>query len=383
MAKTVDDGIDKFTRKLNPIAKTKNVLIEINGRKFINFCSNDYLSVSNHPKIIDACARSAKKYGVGSGGSRLLSGDREIFHELEKKVADFKKKESALVFNSGYQANIGIINALSKSFYKTIFIDQLAHASLIDGVLLSKIVFHRFRHNDIEHLAELLKKFQKGKSLVITESVFSMDGDFAPLNDIVSLKEKYDFDIYVDEAHATGIFGEKGEGKVEENNLSPKIEYIMGTFSKALGSFGAYFACSEEIKKFLINKCRSFIYSTSLPLPIVEANIKSIDIVQKETFRRDKLLYLAGKFRNLLAESGFKTPSMSQIVPIIIGDEKETIKISQILREKGFWVLPIRYPTVPKKQSRLRFSLNYSHEEDQLDLLIKVLSEAKNGEKYF
>lgn len=361
-----------FSRKLNPITKKNGVSIIINDKKYIDFSSNDYLGLSQHPEIIKACINSVKKYGFGAGGSRLLSGDRKIFHKLEEKIAKFKQKQDALVFNSGYQANGGIISAFCPAIYKTILLDELCHASIIDGVLLSKVTFKRFKHNDVESLERLLKTTSQ-KALVITESVFSMDGDIAPLKEIVDLKNRYDFGLYVDEAHATGIFGNNGSGMVEKLNLTDKVDYIMGTFSKALGGFGAYLACDNYAKNFIINKCRSFIYSTALPIPVIECNSKSIDIVRKDKTRRQELLEISIYFKTLLQKNALKTPSDSQIIPIIIGEESKTIQISEILRKKGFWVLPIRYPTVPLNEARLRFSLNYGHTKENINEVVKIL----------
>jgi len=345
------------------------VLKPIADKKYMDLSSNDYLGLSQHPEMIEAAVNAAKKYGTGSGGSRLLSGDSELFHELEDSTANFKRKASSLVFNSGYQANIGIISSLL-SKEDTVFFDKLCHASIVDGVMLSGARFHRFRHNDAGHLEELLKKEKAGKPLIITESVFSMDGDIAPLKDLVSVKNKYAADLMVDEAHATGIFGKNGSGIVEDLGLSDEIELIMGTFSKALGSCGAYIACSEKVKQYLVNACRSFIYSTALPPSVVACNLKSIELVKKEPQRRKKLLELSAYFIGLLKKNGIDTPSRSQIVPVIVGENLAAVSLSDKLKANGFWALPIRYPTVPKGQARVRFSLNYGHTEKMLEKVV-------------
>jgi 8-amino-7-oxononanoate synthase len=354
-------------RVLRPADLRKEGKIHQNGRELFDFSSNDYLGLSGHCELKKASQKAIEELGTGSGASRLLSGDLKIHHELEEKTAQFKGKESALVFNTGYQANVGIISALCKSC-DAVFCDRLSHASILDGISLSSARLFRFRHNDIGHLESLLEK-SEGKfrnRLIVTESVFSMDGDRAPLKEMVGLKEKYGCEIMVDEAHATGIFGKDGSGVVAEEGLVESIDLIMGTFSKALGSFGAYIACSKSIKEYLINMCRSFIYSTALPPCVVAANIAALEMVRKEPFRRETLLANAAYFRSELERKGFEIKSKSQIVPLIVGDAEKATAMSERLMEKGYWALPIRPPTVPQGQSRLRFSLSYHHNKQVL-----------------
>jgi 8-amino-7-oxononanoate synthase len=373
-AQREDEGL---WRALRPAQFRRNGMICRNGRELIDFSSNDYLSLSCHPSLIEAAQKSIGTYGTGSGGSRLLSGDLDIHHELEEKTALFKGKESAIVFNSGYQANIGIISALCKN-RDAIFCDKLSHASIIDGALLSGARLFRFQHNDVGHLETLLKKTQDkfNYRLIVTESVFSMDGDIAPLKEMVELKEKYDCSIMVDEAHATGLFADNGSGIVAQEGLSEKIDFIMGTFSKALGSFGAYLACSEKIKGYLINNCRSFIYSTSLPPSVIAANIAAFEVIAKEPFRRETLLENAAFFCNELKKRNFNVRSQSQIIPIIAGAPQKAICLSRHLEQNGYFVPAIRPPTVPNGQSRLRFSLNYHHSREFLQRLIEEMDKA-------
>ncbi|MEW5972000.1 MAG: 8-amino-7-oxononanoate synthase, partial [Pseudomonadota bacterium] len=283
--------MERIVRVLKPLDTRKPPFLSFHGREYVDFSSNDYLGLSNHPQLINAVKLAAEEFGVSSSASRLLSGDFKLFHQLETRVAQFKGKESALVFNSGYQANVGILSALVGR-QDAVFLDKLAHASLVDGALLSGAKLFRFQHNDVTHLSILLKN-QRSKfnqALIVTESVFSMDGDKALLKEIASIKEKFNCSLFVDEAHATGIFGVSGSGVVSTLGLETKVEYIMGTFSKALGSFGAYLACSQETKDFLVNNCRSFIYTTALPALVVAANICAIDLVCNEGFRRETLL---------------------------------------------------------------------------------------------
>ncbi len=358
-------------RELKPVSSRSKGKISYKGKEYIDFSSNDYLGLSSHPKLIEAAKNALDKFGTANSASRLMSGDSELCHRLEEKTAEFKGKESALFFNSGYQANAGIISSLYDSG-DCIFLDRLAHASLIDGTMLSRAKLLRFEHNDAGHLESILKeerhKFKN--ALIITESVFSMDGDKAPLKELADLKEKYGCEIFVDEAHATGIFGKNGSGVVEEAGLREKIDFIMGTFSKALAGFGAYLAASRKITGYLVNTCRSFIYSTALPPAIIASNLASIEVVKEESYRREKLFGLAQYFRNTLKNKGFKVKGDSQIVPVIIGDNFKVTELACRLQEKGYWALPVRPPTVPNGQARLRFSLTVNHGKETLDRLI-------------
>ncbi|MCP4652188.1 MAG: 8-amino-7-oxononanoate synthase [Candidatus Omnitrophica bacterium] len=358
-------------RELQAAVFRRNGTIRIKDKDYIDLSCNDYLGLANHPTLKEAAKKAIDTLGTGAGASRLLSGDLEIHHQLEKEIAFLKAKESALVFNSGYQANVGIINALC-SGGDVVFFDKLAHASIIDGILLSNVKYFRFHHNDCKHLEFLLNKQRKNfkNAFIVTETVFSMDGDTAALKELVELKKRYNCKIMVDEAHATGVFGKNGAGLTEEKGLNHEIDFIMGTFSKALGSFGAYFACSENVKKFLVNMCRSFIYSTALPPSVIAANLSSLQLIKDEPFRRQMLLSNADKFRNTLKEKGFSVRGSSQIVPLIVGESEKAVKLANALRENGWWVLPIRPPTVPAKEARLRFSLSYSHTPKILEKLI-------------
>jgi len=365
-------------RSLKAISTRNKGIIRIGNKEYIDFSSNDYLGLSGHPRLAEESKMAIDKFGTAVCASRLLSGDLQMHHQLEEEIANFKNKEAALFFNSGYQANVGFISSLYGRG-DVVFFDRLSHASIVDGVVLSQAKFFRFLHNDVLHLESLLKKERAKfkKALVATESVFSMDGDRAPLKELVRLKEKYDCEIFVDEAHATGIFGERGSGLVEEELLEEKIDFIMGTFSKALAGFGAYLAVSGKIKEYLINACRSFIYSTALPPSIIACNLASLELVKKEPHRRHSLIKAADYFRNILKSRGFQVKGESQIVPVIIGDNLKTVEFAKRLQEAGFWVLPIRPPTVPKGEARLRFSLTYDHDEEALEKLINEISKIK------
>ncbi|MHC4068194.1 MAG: 8-amino-7-oxononanoate synthase [Planctomycetota bacterium] len=346
------------------------------GRELFDFSSNDYLGLSGDERLKEACNSGVKRFGTSSSASRLLSGDLKIFGELEERVAEFKGKESALVFNTGYQANVGIISAFCGRG-DAVFCDRLSHASIIDGARQSGAKLFRFGHNDLGHLEELLEK-EGGRfsnRLVVTESVFSMDGDKGAVRGLVELREKYGFVLLVDEAHATGVFGGKGSGVVEEEGVSEQVDLVMGTFSKALGSFGAYVACSKSVRDYLVNVCRSFIYSTALPPGVIAANIEALNIVHDEPFRRKELLGNAGYFRGRLAEAGLEVRGESQIVPVITGDNRETVRVSEEMINRGYWVAGIRPPTVPEGEGRLRFSLSYEHKREVLDKVVEEMIE--------
>ena len=365
-------------RILNPISYRQAGRVYLDKKEYLDFSSNDYLGLSGHPKIVAESKKGLDRFGTSACASRLLSGDLEIHHQLEDKVAQFKNKEAGLIFNSGYQANLGIIPALYQKG-DCIFSDRLNHASIIDGMILSGARFFRFPHNDVENLESLLEKernkFQK--ALIVIETIFSMDGDRPPLRDIVSLKEKYNCEILVDEAHATGIFGKRGSGVAEEEGLEEKIDFMMGTFSKALGGFGAYLATTKKIKEYLINTCRSFIYSTALPPALIAGNLAGIELVEEEPYRRTQLLAQAQYFRDKLKELGLEVRGASQIVPVVIGDNLKTVEFARRLQEKGYWIHPIRPPTVKQGQARLRFSLTFYHHKEILEQLINDIKEIR------
>lgn len=365
-------------RTLKPALYYRQGKVCCDNKEYIDFSSNDYLGLREHPRMKEESKRAIDEFGTSSCASRLLSGNLKLHHDLEERIAAFKGKEAALVFNSGYQANTGIISALY-SKEDCIFSDRLNHASIFDGIILSQAQFFRFQHNDPQHLESLLKK-KRGNfknALIVSESIFSMDGDRAPLSELVRLKEKYACRLMVDEAHATGVFGNNGSGIVEEEGLEKEVDLVMGTFSKALGGFGAYLAASKNIIDYLINTCRSFIYSTALPAALIAADITSLDLVKDEPGRRGKILSLAEYFRGRLQERGFRVKGSSQIIPLILKDAQRAVSYAEDLQKKGYWVLPIRPPTVPAKEARLRFSLTFYHSQEILNQLIDELSKIK------
>ena len=359
-------------RKLFEISPSLEGKIWHEGKEYVNFSSNDYLALSQHPNIA-AAAGKALFPQVGTASARLMTGSTSSHHSLEAKVAAFKNKPAALVFNSGYQANVGVISCLVGSG-DCIFSDRLNHASIVDGIKLSGARCFRFRHNDMGHLEELVKK-NRGlykKALIVTESVFSMDGDESPLREIVNIKNSFDCAFMIDEAHATGIFGPEGSGIAGETGLTDEIDVIMGTFSKALGVFGAYVATNAEFKELLVNSCRSFIYSTALPSSVIAGCSAAIDAVRNEPWRREDLLSRASYFRNNLKIQTIQ--GRSQIVPAIIGDDLSVLGMAEALKKKGWWVTAIRPPTVPPGGSRLRISVTMHHDVQVLDRFLEDLN---------
>ncbi len=369
-------------RILRPNQSRSRGRVVCNGREMIDFCSNDYLGLADHPRLQQAIADGALKYGSAAGASRLMSGDFELHHELERRTAQFKGKEAALVFNSGFQANAGLFPALAGPG-DCVFMDRLSHASLIDGVRLSGAAFHRFDHNSLDHLEKLLKRHRAAAQTawIVTETVFSMDGDCAPLEDLVELKRKFDCRMMVDEAHATGIFGAHGAGCTESAGVQSEVDLIMGTFSKALAGFGAYVACDSIMKDYLINTCRSFIYSTALPPCIVAGNLESLALIHDEPFRRDRILRSADMLRVGLAGAGFAVRGTSQIVPVILGKNEKALHFAGALEAMGYRCLAVRHPTVPASEARLRVSVSCHHSAMDIENLIHDLIRARDEYK--
>ncbi len=364
----------QLLRRLSPSEGRRPGVALRGGRHFVDFSSNDYLGLSSHPALVDAARDALDRYGVGAGASRLMSGNLAIHHELEEEVAAFKGTDGSLVFNSGYQANTGIIPALFGR-HDVVLADQFCHASQLDGARLSRATLVRFRHNDPEHLSALLEKhrgsFRKG--LVMTESVFSMDGDRAPLLPLLEASRRHRCFFMVDEAHATGVFGPQGRGCVEADGLTGEVDLVMGTFSKALGSFGGYLAASRTIVDFLVNSARSFIYSTALPAPVIAANLAALRLCLAGETHGGELLRRSEGFRDALRKNGWIVGGVSQIVPVVVGESSRAVALSAFLAERGFLVLPVRPPAVPEGSARLRFSLTSAHKDSQLKDAMEAL----------
>jgi len=375
-------------RELRRVDSAQGARIEIGGKTFLNFSSNDYLGLANDPVLKEAAIKAVEKFGAGAGASRLICGSLAPFHELEETLADFKRTEAALTFSTGYATAIGTIGALmGKS--DIIILDKLVHASIVDAAKLSGAKLRVFAHNDLNDLEDKLKwaeRVQSPKSkvqsvartLIITESIFSMDGDAAPLRGMVALKEKYGAWLMVDEAHATGIIGENGRGLADKLGVSGQIEIQMGTLGKALGASGGYICGSRALIDLLVNRARSFIFSTA-PVPAAAAAASAaIQFVQsaegqaRQDVLQRRILELNSKLK--IQNSKFQ----SAIVPIIIGDESEAVAAAAAFRERGIFVPAIRYPTVARGKARLRVTLTAAHTAADISHLADALNEIVN-----
>lgn len=360
-------------RSLRTIGGAQGSRVRLEGREVLLLCSNDYLGLANHPKVKAAAVKAIERYGLGAGASRLVSGTMIPHAELEGRIAAFKGAQSAILFNSGYAANTGIIPALAGRG-DIIYSDRLNHASMVDGCLLSRADVKRYRHRDLNDLERLLKKSPPSendmvKRLIVTDGVFSMDGDIAPLREMASLSEKYGAMLMVDDAHGTGALGNKGRGTAE--HLSVRAESItvqMGTLGKALGAYGAYVAGSRDLIDYLINKVRPFIYSTALPPCVAAAAIAALDIVEQEPELRTALKGNARYMRAGLNDLGFDTiGSETQIIPVMIGDSDRAVEMMDNLLDEGIFVQAIRPPTVPEGTARLRVTVMASHTVEDLN----------------
>jgi 8-amino-7-oxononanoate synthase len=340
--------------------------VRVDGRVLLNLSSNDYLGLSQEPRLIAAVREAAARWGVGAGASRLVVGHLALHEEVEARLAEFKGTEAAVIFSTGYMANLGTISALVGPG-DTVFCDRLNHASIYDGIKLSGAGLARFPHRDLDRLEALLQKAGNGRRLIVTDSIFSVDGDLAPLKDLVELKDRYGACLIIDEAHATGVLGPRGAGLAAALGLTQRVEVHMGTFSKALGSLGGFVAGDRRLIDYLHNRARSFIYSTAMPPPVLGAIAAALDIVTQEPERRRYLLTEAEKFRHTLTQAGFDIlGSETQIVPVLVGENGPTLRLAARLRERGLMAVALRPPTVPPGRSRVRFSLSAAHTSEDL-----------------
>ena len=366
-------------RKLSPVSflEDSGMIAQKEGKELINFCSNDYLGLSQHPGVIAQSVAFANKYGAGSGASRLVSGTLDIHHELEMKLARVFDSEAALVFNSGFQANTSIISAIADR-NSLILADKKCHNSLIQGAILSRAEFKRFNHNDYSHLRSLLEKAAQknyNRVIILSETVFSMDGDRSDLVSLQNLVEDFNAILYSDDAHAVGVLGKQGLGL---NYAQPGVDLSLGTFGKAFGSFGAFLCCSAEVKDYLINFCPGFIYTTASPPAIIGAIDAAMDLIPEMENEREFLFQKVEHVKEKLKSLGYDTgESDSQIIPVIIGSEEETIKLSGFLEEQGIWASAIRPPTVEEGTSRIRITLSALHTQKELEKLIRAFREWK------
>jgi 8-amino-7-oxononanoate synthase len=352
------------------VESPQGIALQLNGQTVINFCSNDYLGLANHPQVIQAFKAAADRYGVGSGSAHLICGHSSAHHALEEELAEFTGRDKALLFSTGYMANMGVIAALVGRL-DTVFQDRLNHASLVDGALLSGARLKRYIHADSKHLAALLEK-STAKKLIVTDGVFSMDGDFTPLPELVATAKNHRAWLMVDDAHGLGVIGQQGGGVLEHYALNQDdVPVLMGTLGKSFGTFGAFVAGSEILIETLIQKARTYIYTTAFPAAVAEATRSSLKLVIADSWRRDKLNYLAERFKTGASQLGLPLmASSSAIQPLIIGDSQKTIDMSNALFEQGFLISAIRPPTVPQGSARLRVTFSALHEEQHIDRLL-------------
>jgi 8-amino-7-oxononanoate synthase len=367
-------------RKVIDSAQGAEVIVD--GKRYLNFCSNDYLGLANHPAIISAFKNAADEFGVGSGASHLVCGHSALHHRLEEQLAEFTGRPRALLFSTGYMANLGVINALLGSG-DHIFEDKLNHASLLDAGLLSGARFQRFLHNDIENLETRLARAHAtengGRKLIAVDGVFSMDGDCAPLPELAQLAQKYNAWLMIDDAHGIGVLGKNGGGCAEHFGLDiHQLPILMGTLGKAFGTFGAFVAGSDALIETLIQFSRTYIYTTALPPAVAAATSKSLEIIQRETWRREHLRNLIAQFRRGAEQIGLQLfSSNTAIQPLLIGAAEEAMRWSEALAERGFLIGAIRPPTVLANSSRLRITLSAAHSEKHIEQLLDALAQVQ------
>jgi 8-amino-7-oxononanoate synthase len=352
-------------RSLRRVSGPQDAEIVIDGARRLNFSSNNYLGLANHPAVVAAFVDTAGRYGVGSGASRLICGHMDVHAELEDAVARLKGTEAALTFSSGYLANLGILSTLCGPG-STVFSDELNHASIVDGCRLARTRVEVYRHGDVSHLEELLRRSRAKRKVVVTDGVFSMDGDIAPLPDLVEVKDRHGAMLVVDDAHATGVLPPHGRGTADHFGLRAGVDLQMGTFSKALGTYGAYIGTTRAVVEYFINKCRPFIYNTSLPPAIAGATLAALDLLSGEPERIESLWRNQEAFREEMAARGRRVTSPTAIVPVLVGGDEETMAVSRSLFDRGVFVHGIRPPTVPEGTGRLRLTLMATHTREMI-----------------
>jgi 8-amino-7-oxononanoate synthase len=373
LARLRDADLD---RHLQTFAGAQGPTLTISGREFVNFGANDYLALAGDPRLAAAAVVATEREGWGAGASPLVVGHASSHERLERELADFEGTEAALLFATGYAANVGVVTALVGRG-DVVFSDELNHASIVDGCRLSRAEVRVYPHNDIDGLSEQFqdaKKFRR--RLIVTDGLFSMDGDVAPLARLAELAKRHDAMLVVDEAHATGVFGSRGRGTCEAAGVEEEVDVRVGTLSKGLGSIGGFVAGRRSLVEWLVNKARPYVFSTALPPAAAAASCAALDVVRTEPARRIELLQRAELLRATLQTQGWDVgPSVSQIIPLIVGDAARTMQLAAQLRERGFLVPPIRPPSVPVGAARLRLSLSYGHTAEQIARLTAALAE--------
>jgi 8-amino-7-oxononanoate synthase len=363
-------------RRMRMVSGPQGPRVLLDGRPVLLLCSNNYLGLADHPRVREAAADAAMRWGVGAGASRLVSGTMTIHRRLEERLADFEHTESCLLFGSGYMANIGVIQALAGRD-EVVFSDALNHASIVDGCRLARAETFVYDHCDVEHLAWGLRQADRRGALIVTDSVFSMDGDVAPLAELVELARRYDVRLVVDEAHATGALGPGGRGAVAAAGLEGEVDVIVGTLGKALGSYGAYVCCDSEIAQFLVNTARPLIFSTAPPPPAVAGALAALELMLEQPRRVERLQSAAGHLRDQLTLAGVPTPtSTTQIIPLIVGDAAMAVRVCEGALSRGVFAQAIRPPTVAAGSSRLRLAVMASHTPAELTRAAQAIAAA-------
>ncbi len=365
-------------RRLKTLDSPQGPWVQVEGRRLLNMCSNNYLGLSGHPGVIEAGVRAMHEWGSSSGASRLICGTNQLHETLEMRLAAFKNTEASLVYTSGYTANLGIISSLVGRS-DIVFSDELNHASLIDGCRLSQAKVTVFSHNDLAVLERELRRARDlpGERLIVVDGVFSMDGDVAPVKELVDLAEKYDSMLMVDEAHATGTMGPGGRGLIASLCLEKRVTVLMGTLSKALGSFGGFAAGLGQLRDFLINTSRSFIFATALPPASAACAIAALDLLEQDPGMPVRLQQNSSWLRNRLSSWGFNTlGSQTQIIPVVVGDPARTLEMSRLLLQRGILATAIRPPTVPDGTSRIRVAVMATHTKQDLELAASAFEES-------
>ena len=377
VARRLDDLRDSgLFRRMRTVSGPQGPRVTLDGDPVLLLCSNNYLGLADHPRVREAAADAAMRWGVGAGGSRLVSGTMTIHRRLEQRLAAFKGAESALLFGSGYLANVGVVSALAGAG-DVVLSDELNHASIVDGCRLARARTVVYDHCDLEHLEHGLRAAEGRAALIVTDSVFSMDGDVAPLAGIVELARRYGCRVMVDEAHATGCVGPEGRGAVADAGLEGEVDVIVGTLGKALGSYGAFAACDAEVATFLVNAARPFVFSTAPPPPSVAAALAALELLADEPRRVDRLQANADALRDELAREGFQVAgSTTQIVPLIVGDAALAMRVCEAAITGGVFAQAIRPPTVPDGTSRLRLAVMATHDRAELREAARTLGRA-------
>ncbi len=365
-----------LARRTRLVSGPQGPRVVLDGKPVLLLCSNNYLGLADHPGVREAAADAAMRWGVGAGASRLVSGTMTIHRRLEERLAAFERRQSALLFGSGYLANMGVISALARPG-DVVFSDELNHASIVDGCRLSRAEVFVYDHCDLEHLEWGLRESGGRGALIVTDGVFSMDGDVAPLAELAELAQRYDVRLAVDEAHGTGAIGPEGRGAAAEAGVEDDVDVIVGTLGKALGSYGAYVACDKGMAKYLVNAARSFVFSTAPPPPAVAGALAALGLLEAEPRRVERLQANADVLRAALAKEGFAVAAgRTQIVPLVIGEADTTMRVCEQALERGVFAQGIRPPTVPVGTSRLRLSVMATHSKNELRDAAKALAQA-------